>query len=423
MSRLCCGFLSLAVCVYAAPLAAAADASHKQSRTIDVPGHDGSSLQTFTLLPDGKVAALVASGGSHGEPGEVKAAPASEVHVFDAAGEPAEVWKIDFAAQSIAAGPDGNVFVGGDGRLVKLDGTGHELSRIELPHLKEAIADTEKLRERATALQKQYEESQAQFAAQFDEQKKEIQEKLDELKAKEESELTAAEKRRMQRFEVQLREFETVRVRIQVPSVDDLMKQLTDRLRLINGVTVTDQDVFVVTGESTGFGYSVWRMDHAFQGSKQVLSELRGCCGQMDVRASGNELFVAENCSHRVGRYTRDGEKIKDIGERSERRNSGAIGLDVGDAEDSGFGGCCNPMNLCVGKDGLIYTAESEGIIRCFSSGGEYRGLVGSTTLSGGCKNVAVAVSSDGNTVYFCDKPGQRIIVLSRNDAVAEKTE
>ena len=419
MSRSCCGILSFLVLVSCSP-ALAADASHQQERTIAVRGDDGQSLQTFTLLPDGRVAALLASD-MHRGPQDAEASHGSEIRLFDAAGESSAVWQVDFAAQSIAAGSDGTVLVGGDGRLVKFDANGTQLASIELPYLKEAIADTEKLRERAAALQEQYKESRAEATAQLEAQKTEIAEKLAELKAKDETDLTAAEKRRIKRFEQQLSQFDDFALQFEIPSVDDLVKQLTDRLRIINGITVTDRDVFVVTGESSGFGYSVWRMDHSFQESKQVLAELRGCCGQMDVRASGDELFVAENCSHRVGRYSRDGEKIADIGTRSEREAAG--GDTPPDSEDSGFGGCCNPMNLCIGDDGLVYTAESEGIIRCFTSGGEYRGLIGSAKLSGGCKNVAVAVSADGETVYFCDKPGQRIIVLSRNDAVADTAE
>lgn len=198
MSRLCCGIVSLFVVLTAVPQALAAEASHSQARTLEVPGHGGRSLQTFTLLPDGRVAALVAPG-THREPQEGQPATESEIHVFDAAGESLGIWRVDFAAQSIVAGPDDSVFVGGDGRLVRFDDTGTEVARIELPHLKEAIADQEQLRERAVALRKQYEESLAESAAQFDEQKKEIQTKLDELKAKSESELTAAEKRRIKR--------------------------------------------------------------------------------------------------------------------------------------------------------------------------------------------------------------------------------
>jgi hypothetical protein len=34
--------------------------------------------------------------------------------------------------------------------------------------------------------------------------------------------------------------------------------------------------------------------------------------------------------------------------------------------------------------------------------------------ISGGCKNVAIGVSKDGNTVFFCDQPGSKIHLLTR---------
>jgi hypothetical protein len=156
----------------------------------------------------------------------------------------------------------------------------------------------------------------------------------------------------------------------------------------------------VVTGEEKGYGFAAWRMDQNFENPTKVLSELRGCCGQMDVQAIGDELFVAENTKHRVGRYDRNGKRNQEFGTTAAKGNA------------EGFGGCCNPMNVCCGPEGEILTAESEGIIRRFSLRGEYLGLVGRVSLTGGCKNVAVSASPDGERVYFCDLPGSRIIVM-----------
>jgi hypothetical protein len=78
------------------------------------------------------------------------------------------------------------------------------------------------------------------------------------------------------------------------------------------------------------------------------------------------------------------------------------------------FGGCCNPMNLRIDKSGDVYTAESEGIIKRFSAKGEFLGTVAKTTLTGGCKNVALGVSGDGDRVYFCDQPNSKVIIFGR---------
>lgn len=383
----------------ASPLSAA-EASHQQVREIPVAAKDGISLQTLALAPDGRLLALVAPA-RYGEPQRAKPAQ-SEVRVFDEEGKQLARWAVQFQAQSIGVGPDGTVFVGGDGRLAKFNGKGEQIAVVDLPHLKELLADNAKLREQAVEMRKSLEDAYKDIAEQFNTQKQQVQEKIDALKKKPAEKLTAADKRRLERYEEQVKELAEQSSQFAIPSIEDMMQQLSGRLRLINGVTVTARDVFVVTGESKGHGYAVWRMDHRFQEPKQVLSGLAGCCGQMDVQADGDELFVAENCSHRVGRYTRDGEKVASFGQKTDEN------------AERGFGGCCNPMNLRVGKDGKVYTAESEGIIRCFSTSGEYQCLVGTTHLSGGCKNVAVAVSTDSSKVYFCDQPGERIIVLAR---------
>jgi streptogramin lyase len=71
-------------------------------------------------------------------------------------------------------------------------------------------------------------------------------------------------------------------------------------------------------------------------------------------------------------------------------------------------------MNLKAGKNGDVFTAESEGIIKHFGPKGEFLGNVAQVNLSGGCKNVAVGASPDGLKVYLCDQPGSRIIVMSK---------
>ena len=34
--------------------------------------------------------------------------------------------------------------------------------------------------------------------------------------------------------------------------------------------------------------------------------------------------------------------------------------------------------------------------------------------LTGGCKNVAIAVSADGNKLYFCDQPGSKFHIFEK---------
>jgi hypothetical protein len=74
-------------------------------------------------------------------------------------------------------------------------------------------------------------------------------------------------------------------------------------------------------------------------------------------------------------------------------------------------------MNCRITASGDVYTAESEGVIKKFNSKGEFVALIGTAKLTGGCKNVAVAASPDGDTVYFCDLPGSQIIILKKSTA------
>ena len=74
---------------------------------------------------------------------------------------------------------------------------------------------------------------------------------------------------------------------------------------------------------------------------------------------------MAENSRHRVVRYDRDG------------KSSAAFGKRDRDGVGAGFGGCCNPMNLCFDSAGDLLVAESDGKVKHFTPAGKYVGLVG----------------------------------------------
>jgi hypothetical protein len=194
------------------------------------------------------------------------------------------------------------------------------------------------------------------------------------------------------------------------PNVDAMVQSIIARLRIINSVAVSEKDIFVVCGETSGYGYSLWRLDHDFQNPKQIMKGLRGCCGQMDVQVQANDVMVAENCEHAFARYDRDGKKLGQWGTASQS----------GDAKC--FGGCCNPMNVRCAANGDVLTAESEGFVKRFNSKGEFVSVVGKRALSGGCKNVAVASSPDGKLVYMCDLPGSQIVIFAEKPKAVAQT-
>lgn len=374
--------------------AAKVEGTHEQTTDIKLQSTDGKMrLQTMSVDGKGRVLGLVAPPKTFGAP--VKNAT-SEVHVVNPDGKTAGVWTVKFHANSINAGPDGTVYVAGDGRVAKFDADGKDLGVVELPHIKELLSDKDGLRKQAEDQVKRQKELYANALKAMVDRKKMIEDKK-------EADRTDLEKRQLQSYEQTIKAYEQIIKQQDEQKLDAIIDQLTGRLRTINGIAVSEKDIFIACGDTKGFGYAMWRMTVDFKEPKQVLAGIGGCCGQMDIQVSGDELLVAENTKHRFARYTRDGKEIGGYGKRG-----------INDPEC--FGGCCNPMNVRAIKNGEVYTAESEGIIKRFGPKGEYLGNVAQVSLTGGCKNVAVGASPDGSKVYFCDQPGSRIIVLSKKE-------
>lgn len=382
-----CGVVLLAPSVHAAE-----DTTHDMVGDIKVTSADGKlKVQTMTLDGKGNVLALVAPPRTYGV--AMKDA-VSEIHVFTPEGKAVSNWKVNFHATAINVGPDGKVYVGGDGQLARFDATGKQLDVLELPHIKAAVNDPE-AKKKAEAQLKQQQDA-------FENSRKRIAEMKEKLEAKKEADRTAQENNLIKNYELILKNYEQTAKFYASRKVEDILAQNLSRVKTINGLAVGEKDVFVVCGESAGYGYAVWRLDANLKDAKQVMAGLSGCCGQMDIQTDGANLLVAENTRHRFARYDRDGKALGAWGQRGKETEPGC------------FGGCCNPMNLRVAGNGDIFTAESEGVIKRFTTKGDFVAIVGFVKLTGGCKNVAVAANSTGDRVYFCDQPGSRIIMLAK---------
>lgn len=371
--------------------------THEFKKAVKIRSEDGSNgVQTFCVDKQGRVLALVSQpryfDGS-------KSLDSCEVHVLSPMGESISTWKVDILGQSINAAADGTVYVAGNGSICKLGADGKVLKRLELPHIAEVLKNKEGLRKQAEEQAREQEKS-------FDQIRKQFKREIKKLEAKPADKLTRAEKSNLKQYRRSLEMFDKDSQR---PSVDSVVQSIITRLRIINSVAVSDHDVFIVCGETTGYGYSLWRLDHDFQNAKQIMTGMRGCCGQMDVQVHEKDLLVAENCAHAFARYDRDGKKIGQWGKMSQ----------AGDVKC--FGGCCNPMNVRCTANGDVLTAESEGFVKRFNSKGEFVALIGKRPLTGGCKNVAVASSPDGKLIYMCDMPGSQIVIFAeKTKTVAE---
>ncbi|MCI0360977.1 MAG: hypothetical protein L0211_21060 [Planctomycetaceae bacterium] len=377
---------------------AEATASHEQIAAVEVKGEEGSTLQTLSCTPDGKIVGLVAPGRYAPIGVTGKSAASSEVRLYSGEGKELQRWSLPFTGQSVGVGPNGTIYVAGDGRLAKYSADGKLLANVEVPHLAEALKDQEGLKKKA-------EEQLKQEQLSFLNSKKVYEQIVKQLE--ENKQRSPTEEQQLKTYKNYLENFDTNVAARTNRKIDDVVKQITSRLRMINGIAATEKDVYIACGEMVGYGYAIWRMDEDLANPERVLGPVSGCCGQMDIQARGDHFYLSENTKKRVAQYDRTGKLVSAFG-KSGRESDGLS-----------FGGCCNPMNCRVCATGDIITAESEGIVKRFSATGEFLGLVGYAKLTGGCKNVAVAASPKGDRVYFCDLPGSRIIILAAKKAEA----
>lgn len=150
-------------------------------------------------------------------------------------------------------------------------------------------------------------------------------------------------------------------------------------------------------------GYEVLKLDRNLDNPKTILGDLRGCCGQMDVIASGGRIFTAENTKFEVGVYDLEGKKLSSFGQRFKEGNQG-------------FGSCCNPMNVLRYENGDLLTAESSiGTLKRFSAEGKLLGVVGRARIGEGCKHVAVGFDPQRDRYYVQYQDRNHICVLLPN--------
>ncbi len=375
----------------------AAKATHDQVAAIVVKGEGGSTLQTLTATPDGKIVCLVAPA-RHAPIGVAgKGAAPSEIRLFDSEGKETQRWSLPFTGQSVGVGPDGVIYAAGDGRLARYAADGKLLAEIDVPHLAEVLKDQDALKAKAELQIKQERLSLANAKKIYEDNVKRLEEKENR---------TDLEDKQLAAYQNYLKNYDAQTAAYKDRKIEDVVKQLTGRLRVINGIAATEKDVYIACGEMVGYGFAIWRMDADLTNPEKVLGPVSGCCGQMDIQASGDHFYLSENTKKRVAQYDRTGTLVSAFG-KSGRASDGLS-----------FGGCCNPMNCRVCANGDVFTSESEGIVKRFSAAGEFLGLVGYAKLTGGCKNVGVAASPKGDRVYLCDLPGSRIIIMA-----AKKTE
>lgn len=427
-------------------LGALATPTHHQTGLIkaNVDGLPERQLKCFCLTPDNRIVAGCAGG-------------EGEIRVFDEQGEYLESWTAPFEPEAIYVRADGAIFVAGEGQLARLSAKGEVELEQKAPHADAMAGNLDKIREDVIAQNKRQAEMYTQQAGQYDEMLKRTDKQIEDVKeqiaeldeaAKEDGEekesadsaaiqQAAAKKQVLERqlamHEQMKKQYEQIKTQwdemlaqnkpreLSDAEIDKLVEQSIAYKKQASSISATDENVYLATRAAVGYGFEVWKMDADFADGKQIISGLSGCCGQMDVKANADGLFVAENSKHRVCRYDDDGKLVCTWGHGARK------GLE-------GFGSCCNPMNVAFGPGDVVYTAEDNtGRIKRYSKEGELLGLVGSVDLVPGCKNCSIAVSADGSRVYMLDitrghivrmepyKPGEAPAPKAEQEEVVEE--
>ena len=221
-------------------------------------GTPAGALKSFCLDAQGNILACYApKAAAPAASGEADKGPG--IRVYSPDGKLVKTLPLEIKPGAVCIAKDGSIFVGGDGKLLKLDPDGKVLASAPSP-----VADAQ------IVITKEMEKG---FAAQALITKRSVAELKNQMQ-------TALENRRKE----------------------------------VNGLAATDQDVFMTVGALSDYSFQVYRFDHALQNPKLVVEKLRGCCSTMDVQAQDGKLFVAHNSRHKVEIRDRDGALLSQFG-------------------------------------------------------------------------------------------------------------
>jgi len=400
-----------------------AKGTHRQ--VAEISFKNASSLRHFCVTADGKIIGLVGPAQTYGANAPA-AGGTTELRICDAEGKEIKSIPVAFAAQAVTTAPDGSIWVAGSGKIARIDSTGKATLSQDSPHVAEVVKDMDKLRKQAAENLEEEKQSYREALKQMQDMVKELQEKIKaqnktEKTEKQDEEKTKPAKRvvasaqnvevnartMLPQYEQMVKSYEQMLKTLEKKTVDQKVAEIKSQLSDIRCIAVSDQDVFITTRMVKGYGFAVWRMGHDLNEPKQIVGNLSGCCGQMDVECCKGCIFVAENSRKRVSKYDREGKLIAHFGKDA---RADAV---------SGFGSCCNPMNVAFNAQGDVFTSESDGQVKRFSPDGKFIEFVGLAKVQPGCKNSAIGLSPDGEKIYYIDSQKAKIIVLAREGTPA----
>lgn len=181
------------------------------------------------------------------------------LRVYSPDGQLRHTWPLAIQPEAVAVAPDDTIYVGGSGKVLKLDPAGKVLAGVPTP-----VADAE------VSISSELEEMIKQSARQTG------------------------------------NSFETERTQMRAT----LQRRRAD----VTGLAVTERDVFVAVPAPNDFTYRVYRFTRDLTEPKLIVEKLRGCCGQMDIQTHEDHLWIAHNARHSVECRDRDGQLLRKFG-------------------------------------------------------------------------------------------------------------
>ncbi|MEO1614833.1 MAG: hypothetical protein AAFV88_03225 [Planctomycetota bacterium] len=377
------------------------------------PKLDGDAIQLHTLKTDGEGHLLLAvskldvdaeTAGPYG----LAAPKDGYVLKIDSEGNELARWKCSFSPSAIAVSPAGKIFVGGGGKVAMLTDNGLTSEPIDSPH----IGDRKTFAKRTI-------EAQQRMMRSFmtEESLQPLRDMVKQLEEVEEEERTRVQVAQLEALKSQLEQMESMigdsdeeesdEEDDEEFELDPSMEASVQYAMAVTSMAASDDKVFVCASDPANGGYSIWSLTQDLdpESSDVIMSDLRGCCGQMDIQCCDGQLVLSENGSFRIGFYDQNGERTGQFGQMDR-------------SSENGFGSCCNPMNSMPLPDGTVLTAESSiGHIKRFSADGTLIAYIGKAQIGGGCKHCAIGHDPENDLYYMMYQDKNAVCVLGNKEA------
>lgn len=343
-------------------------ATHKQMKVFH-PKHPSLqvNLQTFCIDGQGNIVTALATEGAIVNSEQISGL----VLFYSPQFEIVKEIKLDFAPTALNFDSDGTLYAAGNGYVAKISSDGKVVKKSATPNLltgddvrlkakKKLEAEREQMSasyknqidmiDKALEIKKNGEKKTEKTAdekkpAEGTEENTEEQVAEDEGNAQYIEQLTQISQEELENMRKSYNEY-LKQFNVDQPIGDTEVESAIASMGQVRSIAIGEEDVFVTCPANLGYGYDIYRVSKELDEPRVVVKNVSGCCGQMDIQAKGKQLYVAENTKFRVGVYNQKGKLTSKFGSQDRTGKTG-------------FGSCCNPMNIRCCDNGDVLTAES----------------------------------------------------------------